>query len=87
MHELRKELSNVEVCNANVLDALLKNPKRISDELKKIDLFFWGTIYVDPMGILKVRCLRFNTSIEWHWFYRCAVCDILGNSSPAAVFQ
>lgn len=75
-NELRKELANEPVLNANVLDYLLKNPHLIPDEWKKDAsgntryIFFWGTIYRrSSSGDLCVRCLYFRDG-RWRW--RCS---------------
>lgn len=56
-NKLHKELKNMPVLNANVLDYLLANPKIIPEEWKSKTIFFWGTIYNDYNGDLFVRYL------------------------------
>jgi len=68
-NKLRKELSDKNVLNANVLDYLLKHPGLIPDDWKGKFVFFWGTIYRDSDGNLYVRCLYWDYG-EWDWSYR-----------------
>lgn len=65
-HDLRKELSDKPVMNANVLDYLLAHPELIPEEWKSKAVFFWGTIYRDSDGDFYVRCLGWSGS-EWGW--------------------
>jgi hypothetical protein len=67
-HELRKELMQKLVVNANVLDYLLAHPHLIPEEWKGKAVFFWGTIYCDTNGHLFVRCLYWRGD-RWHWHY------------------
>jgi len=67
-HDLRKELSDKSVMNANFLDYLLAHPELIPEEWKGKYIFFWGTIYRDSYGDLSVRCLHWSGS-EWDWHY------------------
>ncbi|MFH0951343.1 MAG: hypothetical protein V1765_02605 [bacterium] len=82
-HELRTELTDKPVLNANVLDHLLKYPELIPEDWKGEDTFFWNTIYRYSDGVLVVRCLRWRGS-RWHWH-----CYWLGSnfdsSGPAVV--
>lgn len=65
-NKLRKELADMPVYNANLLDYLLDNPHLIPDEWKVDEkgntrfIFFWGTIYRDSDGSLYVRYLYFR---------------------------
>jgi len=69
-NQLRKELANKPVLNANVLDYWLAHPECIPENCKKdgqgnirYHIFFWGTIYQDcDDGELYVR-------------YLCVCCD------------
>ncbi|HRH26412.1 MAG TPA: hypothetical protein PLF31_03010 [Candidatus Paceibacterota bacterium] len=84
-NKLRKELANIPVMNANVLDYLLAHTELISEEWKGKVVFFWGTIYRDSGGNLCVRYLCWRHD-RWDW------CDHwLGNDwrsgHPAAVSQ
>ena len=65
-HDLRKELANKPVLNANVLDHLLQHQELIPEEWKKYNIPFWGTIYRYSSGSLVVRCLYWYGS-RWHW--------------------
>ncbi|MFH0950907.1 MAG: hypothetical protein V1765_00325 [bacterium] len=81
-NDLREELKNKNVLNANVLDYLLAHQELIPDEWKGKAVFFWGTIYRYSGGDLVVRCLSWDGS-QWHW------CLWLGSyfrsSNPAVV--
>lgn len=59
-HELREELKEQLILNANVLDNLLANPGFIFDAWRGETIFFFGTIFCHSDGFLVVRCLR------WH---------------------
>ena len=71
-NELRKELANEHVLNANVLDYLLAHPKLIPEEWKKDKrgntryIFFWGTIYRSRDN-LYVRSLYWSDGV-WVWY-------------------
>jgi hypothetical protein len=65
-NDLRKELVNMPVPNANVLDYLLAHPELIPELWKGKAVFFWGTIYRISLGGLSVRCLYWLGS-EWGW--------------------
>lgn len=82
-NDLREELKDKPVLNANVLDYLLVYPQLIPEEWKGKFVFFWGTIYRGSVGYLYVRCL-FWGGVRWGW-----VCRWLGNcwdgGGPAAV--
>ncbi len=86
-YDIREELKNQPVLNANLLDFLLKpeNQYLIPEEWKGKYIFFWGTIYRNAVGILYVRYLYW-AGYRWHWSY-----DWLGGDwraySPAAVFD
>jgi len=82
-HELRKKLEGKPVMNACLLDYLLKHPELIPEEWKGKYVFFWGTIYLEPIGDLFVRCLYWGGGgWDWDGFW-------LGNpwrgSNPAAL--
>ena len=64
--ELRTELADKSVLNANVLDYLLAHPDLIPESWKWKSVFFWGTIYRTPDDILMVRCL-FWCGQKWLW--------------------
>ena len=82
-HDLRKELSDKPVINANVLDYLLAHPELIPEEWKGKYIFFWGTIYRRSDGGLYVRGL-YGDGSKWGW--GCRWLDIDFNSGcPAAL--
>lgn len=64
-HELRKELSEKPILNANVLDYLLAHPQLIPDEWKEKAVFFWGTIYCSDESSF-VRYLSWRGGM-WAW--------------------
>ncbi|MFN3188194.1 MAG: hypothetical protein ACK42D_01445 [Candidatus Paceibacteria bacterium] len=68
-NQLRKELEDKPVLNANVLDYLLAHPHLIPEEWKGKVVFFWGTIYRRPLGRLCVRSL-FWSGGRWRWYAR-----------------
>lgn len=68
-NDLRKELENKPVLNANVLDYLLAHPHLIPEKWKGKSIFFWGTIYRDPDGDLNVRYLCWGGD-GWCWRWR-----------------
>lgn len=65
-NDLRKELEDQYVLNANILDYLLTNQRLIPEEWKGKYVFFWGTIYRLPDGALSVRYLCWRGG-EWRW--------------------
>ena len=65
-NKLREWLEGKAVLNANVLDYLLRNTQLIPEEWKNKYVFFWGTIYRDPGGVLVVRCLAWLGG-GWDW--------------------
>ena len=82
-YDLRKELADKSVMNANVLDYLLAHPEFIPEEWKGKYIFFWGTIYRNSYGSLFVRYLYWNGS-KWCWFYYWLDCDF-HSVNPAAL--
>ncbi|MBI4458101.1 hypothetical protein HY633_04010 [Candidatus Uhrbacteria bacterium] len=83
-HDLRKELADKPVLNANVLDYLLAHQELIPEEWKgKVAVLFWGTIYRDAIGSLYVRYA------DWRGDRWVSSCDWLGSvfhgCNPAAV--
>ena len=54
-HKLRKELKDVQVLNACIMDALLANPQLILDEWKTGYTYFLGTTFRDAGGDLVRR--------------------------------
>ncbi len=83
-NQLRKELKDKPVFNANVLDYLLANQHLIPKKWQGRAVFFWGTIYCNSMGDLYVRCLVWRPS-GWCWRGACLV-DAWNCYRPAAVF-
>jgi hypothetical protein len=82
-NDLRKELADKPVMNANVLDYLLAHPELIPEEWKGKYIFFWGTIYRDSDGNLYVRYLGWNGS-SWNCYY-CWLGSGFGSGRPAAL--
>jgi hypothetical protein len=65
--QLREELKDQRVFNANLLDWLLlpENQRLIPEEWKDKKVFFWGTIYCEDGEYLVVRYLCCRKGI-WH---------------------
>ena len=82
-HDLRQELSNKLVMNANLLDYLLLHPDLIPEEWSEKNIFFWGTIYRDENNRLCVRYLC-KTGIGWHSSF-CFLDDYFASDDYAAV--
>lgn len=82
-HDLRKELADKPVMNANVLDYLLARPELIPEEWKGKYIFFWGTIYRDSDGYLFVFYLYWFGS-KWGCHYYWLVNDF-NSDNPAAL--
>lgn len=82
-NDLKKELANQLVLNANVLDYLLAHQELIPESWKGKAVFFWGTIYRNSDGLLCVRYLGWGGS-EWDWNYRWLDYDF-GAAGPAAL--
>jgi hypothetical protein len=82
-NKLRRELAGKYVYSANVLDYLLANLHLVPEEWKGKYVFFWGTIYCDPVGRPCVRSLFWNND-RWDWSYRWLVID-WRDHDPAAV--
>jgi len=82
-HDLRKEIVNQPVLNANVLDYLLVFPELIPESWKGRSVFFWGTVYRGFNHGLYVRYLCWTCG-RWGWDYR-GLNDDWGNNSPAVV--
>lgn len=68
VNELREDLLQRKVFNANLLDYLLLYPELIPESWKGLELIFWGTIYQAPGGSLCVRYLRWWGD-RWAWNY------------------
>lgn len=82
-NDLRKELANKTVHNANVLDYLLAYPNLIPEEWKGKIVFFWGTIYRSAGDGLCVRDLIWGGS-QWDWGYFW-LDDVFDSGCPAAL--
>ncbi len=65
-HTLVERFSEMMPLNANVLDYLWKNPHLIPKSWEGRVVYFWGTIYSGPGGLLHVRCLNKYES-KWGW--------------------
>lgn len=72
-----EELAKGPILNANVLDYLLAHPDLIPDSWKVDErgyihyIFFWGTVYCNPDGILCARCLYWDYDWAcWRSIYR-----------------
>ena len=83
-HKLRKELKDMQVLNACIMDALLANPQLIPDEWKSGYTFFWGTIFRDADGRLYVGCLYWD-GVGWNWRYSWLGLDWLSRSPAASL--
>lgn len=82
-NNLRKELSNQPVCNANVLDYLLDNPHLVPEEWKGKTVCFWGTIYYHFDGRRYVRCIICEGG-RWRQDF-CWIGNYFGAKHPSAV--
>lgn len=82
-NDLRKELADKPVLNANVLDYLLAHQEVILEEWKGKYIFFWGTIYCHVDGGLCVRYLDWGGS-QWDWRFHWLVSDFDADD-PAAL--
>lgn len=88
-NKLRKEIEELEkksklLLNANVLDFLFKpeNWHLIPEEWKKVNTFFWGTIYCSSDVSLCVRYLYWRGG-GWCWGWSWPSRDWLGGGNPA----
>jgi hypothetical protein len=84
-NDLRKDLADQPVLNANLLDFYLANPHLIPEEWKGKAVFFWGTIYRLRGGALYVRYLYWYGD-RWHWSRSWLDYD-WGSGNPAACAQ
>lgn len=88
-HQLRKELAEQPVLNANLLDYLIDRPHLIPDNWKQdeqgrtIFIYFWGTIYRASGSRLCVRYLCWGEG-RWRAGYGWPSDDWFGQF-PAAV--
>jgi len=84
-HDLRAELSGQQVMNANILHYLLAHQELIPKIWRGKSIFFWGTIYRDPSGDLRVPYLRWCGP---EWSSDCAwIRSNFGSDNPAAVLK
>lgn len=81
--ELRQEVVNQPVFNANLLDYLLANQELIPEKWKGKDVCFWGTIYLFPDGSLGVRCLIWSNG--WAPFGYRLFDKFFDHRHPAAI--
>lgn len=65
-NDLRKEVAQKKIANANVLDHLILHQELIPEEWRGKAIFFWGTIYRRHDGNLFVRHLYHRAS-KWRW--------------------
>ena len=88
-NKLREELVGRRIFNANLLDWLMVHQNLIPEEWKHDEqghplfIFFWGTIYNRPSGILCVRGIYWRGN-RWHCSFRW-LNDGWNGSSPAAM--
>lgn len=82
-NELWKALEKQPVLNACVLDHLIAKPHLIPEEWKGGAVFFWGTIYHNPDGLLCVRYLLWYRDSWISNFYWLAY--TWDGNDPAAV--
>lgn len=80
LHDLRKELENKIVPNANALDYFFKNQQLIPEHWKGKTIYFFGTIYRDLLGNLYVRYLVWKDEC---W---CLGTDSLNNTYHDNIF-
>lgn len=81
---LRKEMARKVPLNACVLDYLLANPHLIPEEWEGKHVFFWGTVYCNRHGFLRVRCLYWSDDERWYWGSRW-LGSLWFDGDPAAV--
>ena len=86
---LSHELAGKRVCGAQLLDFYLSHPDKIPDSIKKkleegVDIFFWGTIYVDHEPLC-VRFLRFEKQSNSFVGGLKNLVTIFGPNDPALV--
>jgi len=90
-NKLREELEHekVPVLNACVLDYFFAHQELIPEDWKLDEkgntryIYFWGTIYRDPNGLLYVRYLYWDGG-AWFWNYSWLV-NYRGDLDPAAM--
>ncbi len=78
--DLKEELTDKSVLNANVLDNLLAKPWRIPRIWIGKDIDFWGTTYSHPKYGLCIRRLSYDYyRFKWKWFYHYLDSDFCYN--------
>lgn len=84
-YNLKEELENQSVANANLLNHLLVYPSLIPESWKKEIVFFWGTIYHRPDGSLYVSYMFWNG----YWWDRsyCCLDNNWNAEGPAALLS
>lgn len=70
--------------NACILDYLLANPHLIPEGWEGKHVFFWGTVYCNRHGFLRVRCLYWSDDERWYWGSRW-LGSLWFDGDPAAV--
>jgi hypothetical protein len=68
LDQVRQEMTRKPVCNANVLDYLLRNPILIPESWKEYAVFFFGTSYLSKPSLryVNIRYLRWH-EVNWEW--------------------
>ncbi len=69
---LRKKLADQPVLNYNVFVYLFRHQELIPEEWKWMSrrIYFWGTIFSDTRGNLRVSCLYWDLEeAKWCWSY------------------
>jgi len=82
--DLRKELRNLKVYNANLLDFYLKKENQFLIPEEWENAFFWGTVYNSSSGTISIRYLH-KVKGEWCWSYRW-LDGFWNKDDPAVVF-
>lgn len=81
--DVREELKEKPILNANVLDYLYAHPELFREEWEGERICFWGTIYRHLEGYLGVRYLRRNDGeLRWGMLF---LKDTWHVNDPAAV--
>jgi hypothetical protein len=82
--QVEEELRGKPVCNANVMDYLLRYPRLVPDEWKGYRVFFFGTKY--RFGQWRnVRYLSWH-GVNWEWGMICQI-NTWYENEVAAVFR
>jgi hypothetical protein len=83
-YEVRQELRHFPLMNATLLDWFLKHTEYIPVEWRDLNVYFWGTIYLDASEKPFVRHLECYESV-WCWG-DSMLSNTLGEKDVAAVF-